>query len=118
MNEFFDFIFANADFKYSRIEKNVTVVNGKEKSTLIVNVLGINPSDIKVDIVDDCNYSYLTVKGKTDDDVSKRNYYVDYSIRIKPDRVEKIEKTYKNGILYLDVIWKQMAKSKIDIVEK
>ena len=114
MNDFFDFIFNNGDFRYSRVDKNITIINGDEHSTLVCNVLGINKENIKVDIDED----YIFINGLTKNELMNKDFYVDYKIRVKPDRIEKIEKKVENGLLVLVVYWKKSNKSNIQIIEK
>ena len=44
-----------------------------------------------------------------------KDFYIDYKIRVKPDRIEKIEKKVENGLLVLVVYWKKSNKSNLKI---
>lgn len=118
MERIFDFWFDNSCLRYVREDKAIRVINGKEKSTLVLNVLGINPQDIKVDIDEGYADPQLMVSGITKDDVTGREYSIDYRIILNPKHIKQIEKSSKNGLLYIDVIWNTPQKSKIEIIEK
>lgn len=111
----FEFWFDGGCLHYSREKQALKIINGEGSSTIVANVLGINPEDITVKIEDGYNISYIVIDGKTTDEITKQEYSVNYKLSVQSQRVEKIKKTIKNGLLFLEVVKKQPEASKIII---
>jgi HSP20 family molecular chaperone IbpA len=121
--KFFDVLFDSDFYSFSRLVKDgkpYKVLEDKDKTILIHNVVGLGGEDIEIDIetIDD-RQSYLIISGeKKDEDILEEKYNVKSRFIIKHNDIDHIEKYIKNGILKLEIYWKKQEKPNIEIINK
>ena len=86
------------------------IKNDDNSSTLICNVLGIDEKDLKIEIQDD---KYLVIEGSTT--VKDQVYMTSFRFTIDTNRIENIKYYTKNGLLYIDLIKREIEKPRLMI---
>jgi len=95
------------------------IVQNGDNTTLILNTLGISPDDLEVEVVAGDQYfpQYLSVKGKTKDELSDREYNTSMKFSVKKP-INKIEWESRNGMTYLNLFFIEPEKPSVAIVRK
>jgi HSP20 family molecular chaperone IbpA len=118
-NWFLDF---DKDFyRFSRGVKDnfpYQIKRAKDHATIIHNVVGINPKDIHVEIEPERNVTYLVVRGETKNEVTDSTYSVNSRFTINDDEIKEIKYETKDGLLYVDIYYKEPEKVNIKISER
>ena len=118
MKEIWDFLFDSEFYGYDRLVRDKSpykIIRTEDKSTIIHNVVGLGKDDINIEIKPhDSKYSEIEITGET----VSGEYKVKSRFTVKHNDIDRIEKEVKNGILKLDVYWKQYEKPNIDIIDK
>jgi len=119
---FFNFLDWDRDFySFTRPIKDMypyEIVREGNKTTIVFNALGLSKENIKVDFDKIRGTDYLVISGEQKNDVTGRTYSVNGRFAIDVNEIKKIEWKCKDGLLYVDVYFKQPDKPKIDIVYK
>lgn len=108
------------NYRFNREEKDMhpfSVKNTKETSTIIHNVLGINKEDIKLTLLKENGNTYISIEGKSKDEITGKEYSVSSRFAIDGTQLElkKITSTMKNGLLYITIPFKKAEVSKENI---
>ena len=120
-NDIFDF--NRGLYNFNRVEKDMKPYNfiSVDENTIILthNVLGIDKKDLKVSIENKNNKQTLTIKGRTEDKITKQVYDVNSQFDIKRQDIENIECKAENGLLYVTIKFKvNNAETGYDITVK
>lgn len=89
-----------------------------KKSTIIFNALGISKSDIKISVERQKGQDYLTISGETKNELSSKTYNVSGQFIIDSNEINEIDWDCENGILTIEIKFKEMEKSNIKINKK
>ncbi len=118
-----DFLFNfDTDFySFNRIVKDMRPYSKKyydDHMTLVHNVVGISEKDLKIDIESENNTAYLVIKGETKDEILGTTYSVNSRFSVDANKVKNVEYTLKDGLVYIDIFYKESVKVSIDITRK
>lgn len=114
----FGFDFDRDFYRFSRNLKDMypyEVIKKDNSSIIVHNVVGMPKDDIKIDIVKENKVDYLVIAGETKNEVTGRNYSVSSRFKIDGDEVQNIDWYVKDGLLYIEVHFKEAQKPDINI---
>lgn len=121
---FFDyFIFDRPRYTFTRNIFDMypwRFVNKDGKLYIVLNFLGIDEKDINISVEnsDDNQYPYwLIVEGKTKNDLLDSEYSVKIPFKVKKEP-ENIDWTLNNGLLTLEISFKELPKLEVKINKK
>ena len=104
-------------YNFDRIEKDMhpydLTHDSKGQRVIIThNVLGINKEDLKLSKKIEDGITYLVIKGKSQDEITGKNYSINsrMSIDEKTLDLSKAKSTLKNGLLYIEIPYKEQKK--------
>jgi len=107
-NDIFDF--NRGLYNFNRVEKDMkpyNIISVDENTTILThNVLGIDKKDLKVSVENKNNKQTLTIKGKTEDKITKQIYDVNSQFDIKRQDIENIDCKADKGLLYITIKFK------------
>lgn len=89
-----------------------------KKSTIVFNALGIPKDDIKISVERQKGQDYLTISGETKNELSNKTYNVSGQFVIDSNEVSEIDWDCKDGLLTVEIKFKEPEKSKIKINQK
>lgn len=118
MSDFFDLFFDKGSYSFNRDIKDMhpyQIKRDEAKTTIVHNIVGIREEDISVSLQEDSNVVYLEIKGETKNEVLGSTYNVSSRFSVDYDRVKNIEHYAKDGLLYINVYYKEPNRPKIDI---
>ena len=87
------------------------------KLLLLLNVLGVNESDLNIEVKPvENNKEVICISGKTKDELFDREFSVNMNFMIsKP--MEQVKTSVKNGLLILEIEFKEPVKSSVRILK-
>ena len=109
------------DYLFSRPildNKPYQMVKEDKKTTIIFNALGIKKEDIKISINQEGRNSYLTISGETKNEVLNRNCSVSGNFLVNLDSIDHIDYDTHDGLLVIEIYFKQAEKIKVQINRK
>lgn len=121
MFSMFDDLFFNWDKSFYNFDRIVhdqapyKILNKDNKLVIVHNVVGIDQKDIKIDIEQEDDRSFLVISGKTHNDDLNYDYTVNSRFAFNASRVDKINYKMENGLLYIEIKKKGQEKPKISI---
>ena len=94
------------NYKFNREEKDMHPysIKNEEKQTIIThNILGIDKKDLKITNESENGKTFISIKGKTKDVITGKEYSIDSRFSLNVDEVDLsgIKATAKNGLLYI-----------------
>lgn len=112
------------NYRFSRDEKDMhpySVVNTKDNSIIVHNIVGINKEDLKLICLKENGDTYIKIEGKTKDSMTGKEYSISSRFAIDPSQLDirKITSSTKNGLLYIIIPCKPEEKPetiKINII--
>lgn len=118
-NFLFNFLDFDSDFyNFQRSIKDMKpyeVVKTNDKSTVVFNVLGLSKENISVTVEKQRGTDYLVISGEQKNEITNKTYSVNGRFIIDVNEVKNIEWRVKDGLLYIDVYFKQPEKPLINI---
>lgn len=119
----FDFLldFDRDFYNFNRSIKDMSpyqIKRYKDHTTLVHNVVGIKKEDLHINLEPDRNTTYLVITGETKNDVLGSTYNVNSRFSVNKDEVSKVEWEVKDGLLYVDIFYKEPEKVNIEIKER
>ena len=98
--------------------KGYKIYHGKDGTdTIVINALGINPEDLKVEVKPEHKMQILNVFGTTEDEVFEEEFSVNLAFYFyKP--IHKIRKSFRSGLVILKIEYEVPPKLSIEIVEE
>jgi HSP20 family molecular chaperone IbpA len=119
---FFDFEFDRPFYRFSREflkDMNPYEIIRKDNSSIIVhNIVGIPKEDIHIDLKKENKVDYLVISGETKNEVTNRTYSISSRFRVDSDEIKDIDWEVKDGLLYVEVHFKESQKPDIKISYK
>lgn len=119
VNNFFGF---DPDFlefnRVTSVKKPYTIKSDNDKAVIVHEALGIRPEDIDITLETVKGVTYLFISGETKNEVNNSNYSIKSRFTIDADRIDHIEKEAKDGLLYIEIYFKEAQKPKINIIDK
>lgn len=116
---FFNFMDWDKDFySFNRSTKDMypyEIVRKENKNIIVFNALGLPKECIKVDFDKNRGTDYLVISGETKNEVTNKTYSVNGRFSIDSNQIKDIEWYVKDGLLYVEVSFKQPEKPKINI---
>lgn len=91
--------------------------NGK-KSTIVFNALGIETKDVKIEIARENEREFLTIAAETKNTKMNRTFNISGRFGISSNEINNIEWEMENGLLYINVYFKEPERPKIPIKNK
>lgn len=85
------------------------------KLFVLINALGIVPGDIQIEAEVSRGYQVVKVTGKSE--LFEQEFKTSLSLAFK-EPIEQIEKSFMNGLLVLEVTFKEPVKPDIKIINK
>ena len=73
------------------------------KIILIHNVVGIDKKDLKVSTKTENQITYLCINGKTKDELTGQEYFINSKFSVKSIITDKVTSELKNGLLYITI---------------
>jgi len=73
-----------------------------EKYILVINAVGVNPSDIKINFLPSRNFSSISVVGETKNEMLRENFSVKILWYVKKE-IKEINKEFVNGLVILEI---------------
>lgn len=115
MYEFFDLIYKSWDRPIKEV-KAYRVLETDDGYQIVVNALGIDKDDIKVEVLQNT----LHINGKTIDEDIEFTNTVRYQFNVSKivERLKRIQYTLKNGLLHVHLILEQKHKKEIKVEYK
>lgn len=95
-----------------------SIVHDKDKSTIVVNMVGIDPNDIKVEIERLRNCDYLVINGETKNKTLNKSFSKSLRFAVDSDEIKKIEYSSENGLLTIEIFYKIPEKQSVEIERK
>lgn len=97
------------------------IIDEGNKKIIIINALGIAEEDIKVDVKVE-TYSntkkYLYVEGETKNEIAGTTYSFSNRFSFDSSKVEEIKYNCKDGLLYIELFYKEEPVREIPISRK
>ena len=91
----------------------------KDKEIIIAfNALGINADDIKVSVEKEKNVDYLVIDGETKNELTGKTYSANGKFVVDSENIEKIDWSAENGVLIIEVFFKEAKKPEVKINRK
>ncbi len=105
------------NYKFNREEKDMHPysIKNEEKQTIIThNILGIDKKDLKITNESENGKTFISIKGKTKDEITGKEYSIDSRFSLNVDEVDLsgIKATAKNGLLYIIIPTKKKELKK------
>ena len=105
------------NYKFNREEKDMHPysIKNEEKQTIIThNILGIDKKDLKITNESENGKTFISIKGKTKDAITGKEYSIDSRFSLNADEVDlsEIKATAKNGLLYIIIPTKKKELKK------
>lgn len=105
------------NYKFNREEKDMHPysIKNEEKQTIIThNILGIDKKDLKITNESENGKTFISIKGKTKDVITGKEYSIDSRFSLNVDEVDLsgIKATAKNGLLYIVIPTKKKELKK------
>lgn len=111
---FFDKDFADVK-RLVRDSHPYQIVKGEGKDTIIINALGVAEDDIKIEVKPDGERTFLYIEGSTKNSLSNEEYSFKNRFSINRLKIEGINYSTKDGLLYIDIIYKETPAIEIPI---
>ena len=118
---FYDLFFDKEFATVNRLIKDshpYSIVKGEGKDTIIINALGVAQEDIKVEIKPVDDRAYLYIQGETKNSIAYTKYSFSNRFSINKIKVKEINYSSENGLLYVDVIYKEEPTIEIPITQR
>jgi HSP20 family molecular chaperone IbpA len=118
---FYDLFFDKEFATVNRLIKDshpYSIVKGEGKDTIIINALGVAQEDIKVEIKPVDDRAYLYIQGETKNSITNTKYSFSNRFSINKIKVKEINYSSENGLLYVDVIYKEEPTIEIPITQR
>lgn len=94
------------------------IVKKENQSTIVFNALGISKNNIKVTFDKIKGTDYLVISGEQKNEVTNKTYSVNGRFSIDANEIKNIDWKVQDGLLYVNVYFKQAEKPQIDIKYK
>lgn len=99
-------------YKFDRPVKDMapySTVANKDNYIIVHNVLGIDKKDLTLSLLTEDGKSYIEIKGKTTDDLTKKVYSVSSRFAVDGTQLDlsTISSSLKNGLLYITINYKK-----------
>lgn len=94
------------------------LIRDDKKTTIVFNALGMKPDDIKIDVHRDGNKDFLSIRGETKLDIAEKTYSINADFYVNQDEINYISWNAENGLLFIDIYWKEATPSSIKINRK
>jgi HSP20 family molecular chaperone IbpA len=115
---FYDLFFDKGFADVNRVIKDnhpYQIINGENKDTIIINALGVSEDNIKIDIKSEGDRAYLQIDGNTHNEITNEDYSFKNRFSINKLKVKEVKYYSKDGLLYIDVIYKETPIVEIPI---
>lgn len=115
MDLFNPFNFDKEFYKFTRDEKDMhpySIVSGKDKITMVHNVLGLDKKDVKINKKVENGVTLIEISGTTEDELTGKKYSINSRFSIDDNQVDlsKATSSMKNGLLYISLPLKKQEK--------
>lgn len=120
----FLFNFLDWDRDYYSFHRNIKdmypyeIVRKDNQSIIVFNALGLSKDNIKVTFDKVRGTDYLLINGEQKNEVTNKTYSVNGRFLIDVNEVKNIDWKVKDGLLYVNVYFKESEKPKIEIQYK
>lgn len=105
-DSYFDSALAKAYFSYGdavfRRSSYDVLQFENEKYVLVINALGVNPSDIKINFLPSYNFSSISVVGETKNEILREIFSVKILWYVRKE-IKEINKEFVNGLVILEI---------------
>ena len=97
-----------SSYAFSRDEKDMrpcSIMNLKDKTIIVHNVLGIDKKDLKITRKIENGIVYLLIEGKTKDSLTGKDYSISSTLQLDETQlnIDKISCNMKNGLVYITI---------------
>lgn len=121
---FYDLLFDKSFSEVNRFIRDshpYQIINGEGKDTVVINALGVDENDIKIEIKadkynDDSNYLYI--EGSTENEIAGTTYSFKNRFGINKLKVKEIQYYTKDGLLYIEINYVEEPTVEIPISKK
>lgn len=97
------------------------IIKDDKKDIIVLNALGVAEKDIKIEVKrSDLNdrTNYLYIEGETKNEITGTDYSISNRFTLNRSKVKEIKYECKDGLLYIDVFYKEEAIKEIPISKK
>ena len=121
---FYDIFFDKEFAKVNRMIRDshpYQIIKQEDKDTIVINALGVSEDDVKIQIKPskyDDRTTYLYIEGETDNEITGTKYSISNRFTINKLKVQEIKYFAKDGLLYIDVLYKEEPSIEIPISKK
>lgn len=105
-------------YRFSRNLKDMypyEIIKKDSSSIIVHNVVGMSKDDIKINVEKENKADYLVISGESKNGVTNRTYSVSSRFKIDGDEVRDIDWYVQDGLLYIEVHFKEVQKPNINI---
>lgn len=117
IDAFFPLDWDKKNYKFNREEKDMhpyTIKYSEKEMFITHNILGIDKKDLKITNESENGKTFISIKGKTKDAITSKEYSVDSRFALNADELDLsgIKATAKNGLLYITIPTKKKELKK------
>ena len=121
MKAFNEIFWEPKDYAYHRPifdSKPYQVIKKEKQATIVFNALGIKADDIKISVDNERNVDYLVIDGESKNDATGKTYSVSGKFVVDAEDIEKIDWKAEDGVLVIDVFFKESKKPEVQVNRK
>ena len=121
---FYDLLFDKSFSEVNRFIRDshpYQIINGNGKDIVVINALGVDEDDIKIEIKADkynSDSNYLYIEGSTENETTGTTYSFKNRFGINKLKVKEIKYYTKDGLLYIEIQYVEEPTVEIPISKK
>jgi len=94
------------------------IVRNDNKTTLIFNALGLSSEDIKISLSKTSYGDILNISGSKKIDILNKTFDISSNFKVNIDGIKNIEYKCENGLLYIEIFYKEKPEVTVEITKK
>lgn len=117
---FFDKDFSSVN-RLIRDSHPYQILKEEGKDVIILNALGVSEKDIQIEVKGsdrEDRTNYLYIKGETKNEITGTDYSISNRFSLNRAKVKEIKYECKDGLLYIDIFYKEEPLKEIPISRK
>lgn len=119
--DMFDLFFQPETYIFNRNIKDMNpykIVRNDNKTTLIFNALGLSSEDIKISLSKTSYGDILNISGSKKIDILNKTFDISSNFKVNIDGIKNIEYKCENGLLYIEIFYKEKPEVTVEITKK
>jgi HSP20 family molecular chaperone IbpA len=117
---FFDKDFSSVN-RLIRDSHPYQILKEEGKDVIVLNALGVSEKDIQIEVKGsdkEDRTNYLYIKGETKNEITGTDYSISNRFSLNRAKVKEIKYECKDGLLYIDIFYKEEPLKEIPISRK